>query len=65
MKVVIVIALLLVLAGCKQETPTMMSRCYNCDTPAITQPEVNLELEPAKKQLQPWQNPSQQYLALG
>ena len=65
MKVVIVIALLLVLAGCKHETPTMMMRCYNCDTPTITQPEFSLELEPAQKQLQPWQNPSQQYLALG
>jgi len=65
MKVVIVIALLLVVAGCKHETPTMMMRCYNCDTPTIIKPEFNRELKPATKHLQPWQNPSQKYLALG
>lgn len=63
MRVVIVIALLLV-AGCKQNTSTMMMRCYNCDTPRISKPEVNPDLEPAKKHLPPWQNPSQEYLAL-
>jgi hypothetical protein len=73
MKVVIVIALLLVVAGCKHETPTMMMRCYNCDTPTSSNPEVNTpastkpeaspELKPAKKYLPPWQNPSRKYLA--